>query len=53
MFCNGIVEEMDNAHIVCLLHFDTIGYCMEEGHGKEKAIDRGRRWKEGGARLEG
>ena len=32
---------MDNAYIVCLLHFDTIGDCMEEGHGKEWHLREG------------
>ena len=32
-FCYGIVEELDNEHLTCLVHFDVIGECMQEGRG--------------------
>ena len=46
MFRYGIVKKMGNAHIVCLLYFDTIDYCMEEGHGKKRHL-RGGGWVRG------
>ena len=32
-FCYGIVEELDNEHLTCLVYFDVIGECMQEGRG--------------------